>query len=728
MATQVVEGEGVLLWGGGEHHLLTGRLFERMVPLLDAGRTVDELTDELADEFPPEQIFYGLIRLSELGVTRDGGDSACPAATAHWDALGIVPDQAVRRLQAYRVAVRTAGVRDTPDIAAGLMAAGLVVGPAGDLDVVVVDSYLRTDLAATNDQALASGRRWLPVKPIGPEFWIGPLFSPGVTACWTCLTHRIRQHQPVDAYFADQRHASPSPAQATHPATLRLAIGLLASTLADAIATDQIERLGDRLIAFDTVRGTLTRHRVVRRPQCQACGDPTLYTRQANTPPRLESRPKQPGPEHEQRSERLRQTYEVFRRHVGSPTGIITELVSHHAAGSPLIQAVSAGPVTSLRYRGLAGLRAGMGSTSGGKGVTRLRAKVSAMGEALERYSGTYHGDEPRTRGRLDDLEGAIHPNACMHFSAAQYAERSERNVTAGPADRIPPPFDPAQPTDWTPMWSLTTGRRAYLPTMLLYFDHPALPAERTCIATSNGAASGNGLEEAILHGLLELVERDAVAMWWYNRAIRPGVNLTGSRDPFVRRMHRAYASIGREWWVLDLTSDLGVPCYAAVSRRVGGGPEEPLLGFGAHLDPAIALRRAVTELNQIAVGREGRNTRFVTDRRVVDWLATASVARHPYLAPADTEPVSRGSTATGDVFDDLNQLLTRLQSVGLDPLVLDQTRPDIGVAVARVVVPELRAFRTRFAPGRLYDVPAGLGWIPRRPSEDELNPVAFVL
>jgi len=58
----------------------------------------------------------------------------------------------------------------------------------------------------------------------------------------------------------------------------------------------------------------------------------------------------------------------------------------------------------------------------------------------------------------------------------------------------------------------------------------------------------------------------------------------------------------------------------------------------------------------------------------------------------------------------------------GLDFLVLDQTRPDIEVPVARVIVPGLRHFYRRFAPGRLYDVPIKLGWIDRPVPESDLN------
>jgi len=63
-------------------------------------------------------------------------------------------------------------------------------------------------------------------------------------------------------------------------------------------------------------------------------------------------------------------------------------------------------------------------------------------------------------------------------------------------------------------------------------------------------------------------------------------------------------------------------------------------------------------------------------------------------------------------------------EQVGLDFLVLDQTRPDVEVPVVRVILPGLRHFYRRFAPGRLYDVPVKLGWRNRPLTEDELNPL----
>jgi len=64
----------------------------------------------------------------------------------------------------------------------------------------------------------------------------------------------------------------------------------------------------------------------------------------------------------------------------------------------------------------------------------------------------------------------------------------------------------------------------------------------------------------------------------------------------------------------------------------------------------------------------------------------------------------------------------------GIEVLVLDQTRPDVGLPVVRVIMPGMRHFWARLAPGRLYDVPVALGWLPAALSEEQLNPVDFAI
>jgi ribosomal protein S12 methylthiotransferase accessory factor len=80
------------------------------------------------------------------------------------------------------------------------------------------------------------------------------------------------------------------------------------------------------------------------------------------------------------------------------------------------------------------------------------------------------------------------------------------------------------------------------------------------------------------------------------------------------------------------------------------------------------------------------------------------------------------------DVMEDVRACQALVERAGMEMLVLDQTRPEVGLPVAKVIVPGLRHFWTRFAPGRLYAVPVRLGWLSVPLTEEELNPVPMFL
>ena len=112
----------------------------------------------------------------------------------------------------------------------------------------------------------------------------------------------------------------------------------------------------------------------------------------------------------------------------------------------------------------------------------------------------------------------------------------------------------------------------------------------------------------------------------------------------------------------------------------------------------------------------------------VSEWWRTAAVADLPYLVPDPTVPATRVSDLALPTGDDLAADLTACRDLvranGMELLALDMTRPDIGLPVVKVLVPGLRHFWSRYAPGRLYDVPVRLGWLPAPLAEDQLNPV----
>jgi ribosomal protein S12 methylthiotransferase accessory factor len=301
----------------------------------------------------------------------------------------------------------------------------------------------------------------------------------------------------------------------------------------------------------------------------------------------------------------------------------------------------------------------------------------------------------------------------------------------------VPARFDPNAVIDWSPIWSLSRKEFRYLPTGLCYLGYQRGITEEDYVHSSNGVAAGNTLEEAILQGFLELVERDSAAIWWYNRTHRPCVDWRSYDDEHVHRIARFLESRGRSLWVLDVTGDLQAPTFVALSRNVKGGPERILLGFGAHLEAAVALRRAVIELTQMlswVLTDEGEEE--IPDSHLApvaaDWLRTATLANQPHLAPDPDAPARQASDYPRLWSDDLKEDVLYCQSLvesrGLEMLVLDLTRPDVGLPVVKVVVPGLRPLWPRLAPGRLYDAPVRQGHLPRPLTEAQLNPIPMFL
>jgi ribosomal protein S12 methylthiotransferase accessory factor len=250
-------------------------------------------------------------------------------------------------------------------------------------------------------------------------------------------------------------------------------------------------------------------------------------------------------------------------------------------------------------------------------------------------------------------------------------------------------------------------------------------------------SAAGKTLTDAIRRGLFELVERDSVAIWWYNRLRRPQVDLSSFDYEYFDLFMEVYKNLKRDVWVLDITSDLGIPSFAAISRFTGSKPEDILVSFGADLDPRVAIEHALCEMNHLlpAVLPENRNSAGdypYWEASQKNWWRSATIKTERYLLPdPKTAPLHAQQYRIFPLSSESEEVAAvshRLQERGLEILVLNQTRPDVRVPVAKVMVPGLRHFWARFAPGRLYDVPVMMGWVERARLEEELNPIAMFL
>ncbi|RQS12942.1 bacteriocin biosynthesis cyclodehydratase [Burkholderia sp. Bp9002] len=711
--------------------MLSGAIFVRIAACLRARMTIAEIVTALAGEFGDWDVLAGLDHLVRRAYVRADAPHDDDAARGFFERTGLDGDAACARIAQLRVAVEAFGADDAA-FRRAFAAAGIDVESDAELTVAITDTHDRDDLAACAARVAARGGALLVVAANGVQTLIGPLLAgDGArtdTPCIECVRYWIRINRPVEALLA--RHHG-NDAACVPPAVSRAgaaaAAALVAATVEQiAVNPAAAERARTRIVAqrIDTLAAEP--HRVRRRPQCPRCGNPAWMREQAVRAPRLA--------DHAQLARadggyRTADPQQVFERHVHliSPiSGAIAYLhpmPKRHVGmrkvyASGFLVCPAAVPASNRFDR-----------ICSGKGRTDEQARASALCEALERFSSVYQGDEATVTGSMDALLAdpacdaePIHVNALQQFSERQFDAREAINaLTRDVRKQVPPRFTARDVIDWTPAWSLMSGKRHLVPLSYCYAETPgSAQADVACVHNPNGCAAGSTLDEAILQGMLELIERDAVAIWWYNRIPRPGIDLASFEEPYFDALMQEYESFGWRLWALDITHDLGVPAVAALAENSADGRFS--IGFGCHLDARIAVQRALTEVNQL--------------------LDISADAPHPwdrerlsdtgFLYPASDVCLTTGSTwppiDAATLPAAIAHCVEKIAAAGMDVLVVDKTRPDIGLSVAQVIAPGLCHFWPRFGARRLYSVPMQLGWRGTPCDESALNPALLFL
>ncbi len=375
--------------------------------------------------------------------------------------------------------------------------------------------------------------------------------------------------------------------------------------------------------------------------------------------------------------------------------------------------------------------RAGEGRAPSGGGLIREAALARCLGEAAELISSCWWGQESFRRATASQLgEAAILPNDLMLISERQYAERDRWNAAHGAYAWLPEPFDESSSVDWVEVKSPNGAETRMVPAayVLIGYSNAGEPG-CFCVGDSNGCAAAGSLDQAIACGFLELVERDATAIWWYGRHRRPQVDLRTVARPEALldwlngRQRRSH--------VLDITSDLMIPVFVAISYEPDGSVVA--LGFGADFDPDRAVLSALLEMCQMEISFEifHQQTPECRHPGFAAWIEAADLASCVCCQPLSDLPVDLesyrarrldGSSST------LERCLEICAAHDFSIFYVELTREEIGIPVARAIVPGLRHYKARFAPGRLYEVPIKVGWQANRMDETSLNSLPLIV
>jgi ribosomal protein S12 methylthiotransferase accessory factor len=317
-------------------------------------------------------------------------------------------------------------------------------------------------------------------------------------------------------------------------------------------------------------------------------------------------------------------------------------------------------------------------SVYAGKGATPVEAKVSVMMEAVERYSSEFQKSDKKrivmgTFGDVSNGKAAIDPQKLI----------------------LPGQLLSNVRLDWIDGYDLMNKKEVLLPCNAVF--HPYLAPFKLFRSNTNGLASGNTMEEAIFHGLMEVVERDALSVAEATRD--PGKEITiTKKDGLSHELYAKFGKAGIEVKLWYLPTDSGIPTVlASTDDKELMDPSLLVMGVGTHMDARIAVLRALTEVAQ-SRATQIQGAREDTDRekvvRTIGYERMKRMNKHWYGEGKEKVTMKElPDLSTDSHKGDIEKAVKMLKGVADAVIVTDLTRDDIGIPVVRMTVPGLEMY-----------------------------------
>jgi ribosomal protein S12 methylthiotransferase accessory factor len=340
--------------------------------------------------------------------------------------------------------------------------------------------------------------------------------------------------------------------------------------------------------------------------------------------------------------------------------------------------------------------RPGGSEIGSGKGMSPTEAMLSAVGEAIERYSAARYRPSDLHRSSLKALqEDALDPRKLCLYEDTQYADPNFPFA----------PFDPDLPIDWVKGWWLDNWKAVWLPALPTYFNYHADHQEHFCQVTSNGLAAGADLKDAALRALFELVERDAFMLTWLCQ--RPGrrLLLDETLDVSAREAVRQLQECGVRVELYLLEAGISIPTVACLG--LGDGKQWPgvTVALAAHASPHTAARKAILEQGHVGpyirrlmmkgeppVPSKPEDVRSLVEHALF-YVPVERVRALDFMA-ALGQAVSLGDLPEPKMVS-LEACVEQVSAAGLRVAVADVTSPDVATGPFRVA----RALGTHMQP-----------------------------
>ncbi|WP_423798390.1 TOMM precursor leader peptide-binding protein [Neobacillus sp. SAB-20_R2A] len=369
-------------------------------------------------------------------------------------------------------------------------------------------------------------------------------------------------------------------------------------------------------------------------------------------------------------------------------------------------------------------------------------SELTAILEGLERYCGIEpQGKRKKVRDSYNNVKHiALDPASVGLHDQEQYAKPN-----------FPfKPFHPDAPMNWVWGYSLLQERPILVPELLAYYSLGN--GDGYIYETSNGCALGGSLEEAIFHGIMEVVERDSFLLTWYAKLALPRVDPRSADDKEVELMvDRLRDVAGYDVYLYNSTMEHEIPSVFAIAKNRQSKGVNIICAAGANPDPVRAVKSSLFELAGMMVRHdkileENRQkyeqmlkdpyaVRLMPDHGLLYGLKEAE-NRLDFLLDANrplrtfAEEFKQPPSNT-DLKDDLQDILQRFQELDLEVIVVDQTTPIIkrnGLYCVKVLIPGMLPMTfghhlTRVKGlERVLQVPVKLGYAKQPLSYEQLN------
>lgn len=587
-----------------------------------------------------------------------------------------------------------------------------------DLVMITLGNEAQYAIKAISEYVQHKGLTALYGAVDGLESHVGPLVVPGETACWNCLRLRkigasenpalshVLENSALENQLSNRARSVLSPMVSVNGHQLAMeAIKLLSGfTRSDLSNHVRIQNL---------VTGESEQHQIIPVPWCDVCGGPDHLT----SPPDLTGRLN-----HLNNAEEVRA---LFKGWVDPVTGVIRNLTGHQA-GLPDFPVTASANVSSYTQGQFDPRHAGQ--VGSGKGLDEVSAHISAVGEALERYSAARYNPGSLKYASISQLEGEyLDPDHTVLYSRKQYMSPGF-------------PFSPwkrKQKIHWAEGVWLGTRQPVWVPALLSYFNFACPYEEQFSQVSSNGLAAGQDFDDAAVRACYELIERDAMMLTWYGQLPCQRLKPDSQYDGKMRVMMDELTAQGVELELYLL--DVGLHIPTVVCLALGDGVITPAVSvaLSCHGDINVAMRKALLEQGHVMPylrylmsslphrPQYSHEVQSLEDHAAFyfnkDKLPAFDFMRQPESEAIDVSDWQWKPVHT------MAQLKERLDEAGVRIAVVDVTSPDIKLSpfrVARAIGPHLQPihFGEQF---RRFDNPRLRRLLKGRPVNTYPHPIA---